>query len=89
MSKINKRQNLEEAENQLEELEAYRFQVEKKEPWHWRIRKPDYDMVLDVWATVKKYWEVGTNNRASFYQNFLPMVFKEFGIESPFIKDSY
>ncbi len=66
-----------------EELLAYGFKIEKKQPWHWRISKPDYDIVLDVWPTVRKYWIVGTPSNAGIYDNFLEKIFGLFNNYMP------
>lgn len=55
MSKKQRQTNREEAEKDLEELDAFGFEVEKFIPSHWRITKVDHEeFKVDVWPTTKK-----------------------------------
>lgn len=71
-------QKIKNAEPDIEELEAYGFVVERKQPWHWRIMKPDHTLILDVWPTVKKLWIVGSQSSASIYSNLFSAVMIKF-----------
>lgn len=58
---------LKNSESLLEVLMAYGYDIEKKQPWHWRITKQDYNQKVDVWATKRKWWVVGSNSAACLY----------------------
>lgn len=60
MNRFKKRKNKENAEKDLEELDALGYEVVKYKPWHWRVFKPDYDLAVDVWPTVNKMMSLKT-----------------------------
>lgn len=37
------------------------YSVKGKVITHWRVRKQGYDIVVDVWPTVRKYMQTGDN----------------------------
>lgn len=75
-----KKQNLMRNEQEVEELVAYGFNIEKLQNWHWRITKPDYEMIVDVWPTKNKLWVVGTFSSASLYTNLFTAIMIKFEI---------
>lgn len=55
-----------EAEKDLEELDAFGFEVEKFSSVHWRITHIDDDFKVDVWPTTKKLMSVMTRKSKKY-----------------------
>ena len=71
----NKIRNLKEAHESKEELRAEGFKiVEKNNGMHWHITKPDYDILLNVWPTTKKWYVAGASGGSEEYESLYEVV---------------
>jgi len=65
--------NKAEAEKELEELDAYGYEVHKFLDYHWRVRHTDTDFEVDVWPTTKKVMDRETW-KTEKYENLLEAI---------------
>lgn len=59
------------AREDMEELDAYGYDIRQFSPFHFRVSHPDYSFAFDFWPSQKKYRRSDIWGKARHYKSIL------------------